>query len=310
MALKIVFMGTPDFSVPVLEAVAGARHRLVAVYTQPSRPAGRGMEEVTTPVHRRAQALGLEVRTPADFRQDGDRAAFADLKADAAVVVAYGLLLPEAVLDALRLGCFNVHASKLPRWRGAAPIQRAIMAGDTITAVNIMRMDAGLDTGPVCLGRDVPIPPGMTAGQLHDVLSKLGADLMVQALSQLEADTLECIPQASAGVTYAAKIDKGETRIDFTRPAKEIVDHIRSLSPHPGAWFEADLGGKRERVRVLVARESAGGGTPGTLLEGDLLIACGEGAIRIEQLQRAGRQPMAAADFLRGARFTAGTRLA
>jgi methionyl-tRNA formyltransferase len=310
MPLDIIFMGTPDFSVPVLDTVAGAGHRILAVYTQPPRPAGRGMAEVFSPVHRRANALGCEVRTPVNFRGDAERAAFAALKADAAVVVAYGLLLPKAVLDAARLGCFNVHASKLPRWRGAAPIQRAIMAGDTITGVNIMRMEAGLDTGPVCLGRDVPIPSGMTAGQLHDVLSKLGAELMVEALAKLEAGTLTCVPQPSVGATYAAKIDKGETRIDFARPAKEIVDHIRGLSPHPGAWFEAELGGKRERIRVLAAKDGAGSGSPGTLLENDLTIACGEGAIRVEELQRAGRQPMAAADFLRGSRLAPGTRFA
>ncbi len=234
MPLKIVFMGTPDFSVPVLDAVAAAGHHVVAVYSQPPRPAGRGMAEVKSPVHRRAEALGIAVRTPVNFKNKEDQAAFAALGADAAVVVAYGLLLPKAVLDATRLGCFNVHASKLPRWRGAAPIQRAIIAGDTVTAVDIMRMEQGLDTGPVCLGRDVPIPPDMTAGELHDALSKLGAELMIEALAKLEAGELQCVPQANEGATYAAKIDKGETRIGFSRPAKEVVDHIRGLSPFPG----------------------------------------------------------------------------
>ncbi len=310
MPLDIVFMGTPDFSAPVLDALVAAGHRVVAVYSQPPRPAGRGLAELKSPVHRRAEALGIPVRTPKNFKTDEDRAAFADLKADAAVVVAYGLLLPAAVLDAPRLGCFNVHASKLPRWRGAAPIQRAIMAGDAVTAVNIMRMDEGLDTGPVCLGRDVAITPDMTAGELHDTLSALGAELMVEALAGLESSTLRAVPQPQEGVTYAAKIDKRETRIDFTKTATEVADHIRGLSPFPGAWFEANLGGKPERIKVLRASSIAKDGEPGVLLDGELTIACGEGAIRIEELQRAGKQPMKAADFLRGARLEPGTRLA
>jgi methionyl-tRNA formyltransferase len=310
MPLNIVFMGTPDFSVPVLDAVVAAGHRALAVYSQPPRPAGRGMAEVKSPVHRRAEELGIEVRTPVNFKSGTDREAFAALSADAAVVVAYGLLLPKAVLDATRLGCFNVHASKLPRWRGAAPIQRAIMAGDTVTAVNIMRMEQGLDTGPVCLGRDVSIRPDMTAGELHDELSKLGATLMVEALAKLEAGRLECAPQPSDGVTYASKIDKAETRIDFSRPANEVVDHIRGLSPYPGAWFEVELGGKRERIRILSGKVTQGEAEPGTLVDDHLTIACGTGAVRVERLQRAGKQPMAAADFLRGTRLQAGVRLA
>jgi methionyl-tRNA formyltransferase len=310
MPLDIVFMGTPDFSVPVLDALVAAGHRVVAVYSQPPRPAGRGLAELKSPVHRRAEALGIPVRTPKNFKTDEDRAAFADLEADAAVVVAYGLLLPAAVLDAPHRGCFNVHASKLPRWRGAAPIQRAIMAGDAVSAVNIMRMDEGLDTGPVCLGRDVTITPDMTAGELHDTLSALGAELMVEALAELEAGTLRAVPQPQEGVTYAAKIDKRETRIDFTKTATEVANHIRGLSPFPGAWFEANLGGKPERIKVLRASSIAKDGEPGVLLDGELTIACGEGAIRIEELQRAGKQPMKAADFLRGARLEPGTRLA
>jgi methionyl-tRNA formyltransferase len=310
MPLDIVFMGTPDFSVPVLDALVAAGHRVVAVYSQPPRPAGRGLAELKSPVHRRAEALGIPVRTPKNFKTDEDRAAFADLKADAAVVVAYGLLLPAAVLDAPRRGCFNVHASKLPRWRGAAPIQRAIMAGDAVTAVNIMRMDEGLDTGPVCLGRDVAIAPDMTAGELHDTLSALGAELMVEALAELEAGTLRTVPQPHEGVTYAAKIDKRETRIDFAKSATDVANHIRGLSPFPGAWFEANLGGKPERIKVLRALSIAKDGEPGVLLDGELTIACGKGAIRIEELQRAGKQPMKAADFLRGARLEPGTRLA
>jgi methionyl-tRNA formyltransferase len=308
MPLDIIFMGTPDFSVPVLDAVAAAGHRIVAVYSQPPRPAGRGMAEIKSPVHRRAEALGLPVRTPENFKLETDRNAFAAFGADAAVVVAYGLLLPKAVIEAPRLGCYNVHASKLPRWRGAAPIQRAIMAGDADTAVNIMRMDAGLDTGPVCLGRDVPIASGMTAGQLHDVLSKLGAELMIEALARLEAGTLDARPQSSEGVIYATKIGKHETRIDFAKPAKEVVDHIRGLSPYPGAWLEADLGGRRERIKILAALPVPGQGAAGALLDDNLTIACGEGAIRVQQLQRAGKQPMAASDFLRGTRITPGTR--
>ncbi|MBN9290199.1 MAG: methionyl-tRNA formyltransferase [Hyphomicrobium denitrificans] len=308
MPLDIVFMGTPDFSVPVLDALVAAGHRVVADYSQPPRPAGRRPAELKSPAHRRAEALGIPVRTPKNFKTDEDRAAFADLKADAAVVVAYGLLLPPAVLDAPRLGCFNVHASKLPRWRGAAPIQRAIMAGDAVTAVNIMRMDQGLDTGPVCLGHDVAIAPDATAGELHDALSALGAELMVEALAELEAGTLRAVPQPQEGVTYAAKIDKRETRIDFAKTATEVANHIRGLSP--GAWFEANLGGKPERIKVLRASSIAKNGEPGVLLDGDLTIACGDGAIRIEELQRAGKQPMKAADFLRGARLEPGTRLA
>ncbi len=310
MPLDIVFMGTPDFSAPVLDALVAAGHRVVAVYSQPPRPAGRGLAELKSPVHRRAEALGIPVRTPKNFKTDEDRAAFADLEADAAVVVAYGLLLPAAVLDAPRIGCFNVHASKLPRWRGAAPIQRAIMAGDAVTAVNIMRMDEGLDTGPVCLGRDVAITPDMTAGELHDTLSALGAELMVEALAGLEAGTLRAVPQPQEGVTYAAKIDKRETRIDFAKSATDVANHIRGLSPFPGAWFEANLGGKPERIKVLRASSIAKDGEPGVLLDGELTIACGKGAIRIEELQRAGKQPMKAADFLRGARLEPGTRLA
>jgi methionyl-tRNA formyltransferase len=309
MALRLIFMGTPDFSVPVLDAVVAAGHEVVAVYSQPPRPAGRGMAEVKSAVHRRAEALGLAVRTPTNFKADEERQAFADLKADAAVVVAYGLLLPKAVLDATRLGCFNVHASKLPRWRGAAPIQRAIMAGDTVTAVNIMRMEQGLDTGPVCLGRDVAIPADMTAGELHDALSKLGAALMVEALAKLEAGTLTCEPQPSAGATYAAKIGKAETRINFGSSAKDVVDHIRGLSPFPGAWFEIPVGGKSERIKVLAAAAVEGTGVPGVLIDDQLTIACGTGAVRVEKLQRAGKQPMAACDFLRGTRLPAGLQL-
>ena len=300
MPLKIVFMGTPDFSVPVLDAVVAAGHDVVAVYSQPPRPAGRGMAEVKSPVHRRAEALGIPVRTPVNFKSDEDRSAFAGLEADAAVVVAYGLLLPTAVLDATRLGCFNVHASKLPRWRGAAPIQRAIMAGDTLTAVDVMRMEQGLDTGPVCLARDITIPPEMTAGELHDALSQAGAALMREALENLEAGTLQCVPQSAEGVTYAAKIDKAEARIDWTQPAHAVLRHIHGLSPFPGAWCELAGEGEPVRLKILRCELAKGSGQPGDVLDDNLAIACGDGAVRILELQRAGKGPMKAADFLRG----------
>ena len=311
MPLKLAFMGTPDFALPTLDAVAGARHDIVAVYTQPARPAGRGMAELKSPVHRRAEELGLPVATPLNFKGDAERAAFAALKADAAVVVAYGLILPEAVLNATRLGCFNVHASKLPRWRGAAPIQRAIEAGDPTTAVAIMRMQKGLDTGPVCLSKDFAIPPEMTAGALHDALSRAGAALMIEALERLEAGALEQTPQLDDGVTYAAKISKSETRIDFSRSATDVVNHIRALTPHPGAWFEAAApDGKPERIKVLSAEAVNGTGAPGVALDSALTIACGAGAVRLLEVQRAGKKPVASQEFLRGFKVVAGSKVA
>lgn len=309
MALRIVFMGTPEFSLPVLEAVAAAGHTIAAVYSQPPRRAGRGMAELSSPVQRAAEARGLEVRTPLNFKTEADRQAFRDLKSDAAVVVAYGLILPEAILTAPRLGCFNVHASKLPRWRGAAPIQRAIMAGDTETAVNVMRMEKGLDTGPVCLGHDIDIAPGMTAGILHDILSAAGAAIMAEALARLEAGTLTMTPQPDHGVTYAAKIANSETRIDFSRAATAVINQIHGLSPAPGAWFEAVDGAKVERIKVLSAQLAKGSGAPGTVLDGHLTIACGSGAIQLRDVQRAGKRPVPAAEFLRGFALTAGHRL-
>jgi methionyl-tRNA formyltransferase len=310
MTLRIVFMGTPDFSVPVLKAVLAAGHDVVAVYTQPPRPAGRGMEETRTPVHRVALAHGIAVHTPVNFKAEAGRAAFAALNADAAVVVAYGLILPEAILKAPRHGCFNVHASRLPRWRGAAPIQRAIMAGDTLTGVMVMRMEKGLDTGPVCLGRDVGITPDMTAGELHDALSKAGAEAMVEALAKLESGRLTATPQSADGATYAAKIDKGETHIDFSKPAKSVVNHIRGLSPAPGAWFAVSSGGKDERIKVLRAVAVAGSGAAGTVLDDGLTIACGEDAIRLVEVQRAGKKPASAQEFARGFKIVPGTRVA
>ncbi len=308
MPLRIVFMGTPAFSVPVFEAVLQAGHSIAAVYSQPPRPAGRGMAGTKSPVHLAAEAHGIAVLTPANFKDAADRETFAALKADAAVVVAYGLLLPEEILSATRLGCFNVHASKLPRWRGAAPIQRAIMSGDTVTAVNVMRMEKGLDTGPVCLGRDVAIAPGLTAGALHEVLSIAGAEIMVDALVRLKRGELSETPQPETGITYAAKIDKRETRIDFKRPARDVVNHIHGLSPVPGAWFETG-GAKPERVKVLTAVVVAGKATPGTALDGPLVIACAEGAVQFSQVQRAGKKPVTAQEFLRGFKLDPGTRL-
>lgn len=306
--MRIVFMGTPDFSVPVLNAILAAGHDVVAVYSQPPRPAGRGLADTKSPVHRLAEARGVPVSTPVNFKADADRVAFSALQADAAVVVAYGLLLPEAVLVAPRLGCFNVHASKLPRWRGAAPIQRAIMAGDKTTAVMVMRMEKGLDTGPVCLAKDIEIEPETTAGELHDQLSEAGALAIVEALALLEAGKLVSTPQADTGITYAAKIAKSEARIDFTRSADEVANHIRGLSPFPGAWFSIAGSGGDERIKVLRAVPVEGAGAPGTVLDGNLTIACGEGAVLLKELQRAGKRAVSAAEFLRGFKLVRGTR--
>jgi methionyl-tRNA formyltransferase len=301
MSLRVVFMGTPPFSVPVLSEILAAGHEVVAVYSQPPRPAGRGLTETRSAVHAHAAASGLEVLTPRILRGEAEQAAFRAHAADVAVVVAYGLILPKPVLEAPRLGCLNLHASRLPRWRGAAPIQRAIMAGDTETAVMVMRMEEGLDTGPVCLAELVGIGPDATAGELHDTLSERGASLMIRALAALSRDSLTCTPQPVEGVTYAAKIDKGETRIDFRRPAAEVHNHIRGLSPFPGAWFEAaPAGGKPERLKVLRATPVEGNGPPGMLLDGSLTVACGAGAVRLIEVQRAGKKPVRADELLRG----------
>lgn len=310
MALSIIFMGTPEFSVPVLDAILASGHKVVAVYSQPPRPAGRGQAEQPSPVHRAAAAKGIDVLTPLNFNSEAARATFAAFKADAAVVVAYGLILPDAVLSAPRFGCFNVHASKLPRWRGAAPIQRAIMAGDRETAVMVMQMERGLDTGPVCLTRDVAITPAMTAGELHDTLTRAGADAMVDALAQLEAGTLRATPQSDIGVTYAAKIGKSEAKIDFTRDAVSVANLISGLSPFPGAWFETAHGGKPERIKALRAIAVDGNGAPGSVLDEQLTIACGQGAVRILDVQRAGKKAVTAQEFLRGFKIAPGDRLA
>lgn len=311
MSLRIIFMGTPDFSVPTLRALKEAGHEIVAAYTQPPRPGGRrGLDLTKSPVHQAAELLGIPVFTPVNFKDEQEREHFAGLKADVAVVVAYGLLLPEAILNGTRLGCYNGHASLLPRWRGAAPIQRAIMAGDEKTGMMVMKMEKGLDTGPVALVREVAIDANMTAGELHDALMLTGARAMVEAMEKLEADDLPLTPQSEDGVLYAAKIDKGGTRVDFTKPARDVHNHIRGLSPFPGAWFEAEIGGKPERIKVLASELAAGKGEPGEVLDDALTIACGEGAVRLLKLQKAGGKPLAAADFLRGTPLSRGARLA
>jgi methionyl-tRNA formyltransferase len=309
MPLRIVFLGTPDFAVPTLAEIVGAGHQVVAAYSQPPRAAGRGMAARKSPVQTFAETAAIPVLTPDNFKSADAQAAFAAHAADAALVVAYGLLLPAAVLAAPRLGCFNLHASKLPRWRGAAPIQRAIMAGDTETAVMAMRMQQGLDTGPVCLAEQVAIGADQTAGELHDLLAQRGASLMVRALAALERGSLDCTPQAADGVTYAKKIDKAEARIDFNADARDVHNRIRGLSPFPGAWFEAGADGKRERIKVLRAMVVEGGGTPGAVLDDKLTIACGSGAVRLIELQRAGKKPMPAAEVMRGFPLPRGTQL-
>ncbi len=310
MALRIIFMGTPEFSVPTLRALKEAGHNVVAVYTQPPRPGGRrGLDLQKSPVHQAAELLGIPVLTPMNFKADDDRRQFSDFDADVAVVVAYGLLLPEAILNGTRLGCYNGHASLLPRWRGAAPIQRAIMAGDAETGMMVMKMEKGLDTGPVALTARVSIDENMTAGELHDALMLKGARLMRDAMAKLENDDLPLTVQAEEGVVYAAKIDKAETRIDFSRPSQDVHNHIRGLAPFPGAWFELEIGGKPERVKVLASERAEGMGEAGSVLDDQLTIACASGAVRLTKLQKAGGKPMLAADFLRGTPVSVGTRL-
>lgn len=309
--MRIIFMGTPDYAVATLEALIAAGHEIVAVYSQPPRPAGRrGLETTPSPVHAAAEAHGIPVFTPTSLKSDEEQQRFRDHGADAAVVVAYGLLLPQAVLDGTRLGAWNGHASLLPRWRGAAPIQRAIMAGDTEAGVMIMKMDRGLDTGAVALSETVAISDSITAGALHDMLSALTARLMVTAMARLAEGSLAATPQSGEGVTYAAKIDKAETRIRFDAPARQVHDHVRGLAPFPGAWLPLTVSGKDERVKVLateLADLEPGSAGPGTVLDDTLAIACAPGAIRLIKLQKAGGKPMAAADFLRGTPVPAGT---
>ncbi len=306
MGLRLAFMGSPDFSVPTFAALIEAGHEIACVYSQPPRPAGRGKQERLTPVHAFAEARDLPVRTPKSLKRAEEQEAFAALKLDAAVVVAYGLILPKPILDAPRLGCINLHGSLLPRWRGAAPIQRAIMAGDRITGVQAMQMEEGLDTGPVYATAETSIDADDTAGTLHDRLAALGPPLMVQTLDKLARGEAVAVPQAEEGVTYAHKLTPAEARIDWTRSARELDWHIRGLSPFPGAWFE--LGGVR--VKALVSRLGQGAGEPGEALDDDLLIACGEGAVRLVTVQREGKGAMPAEAFLRGTPVPAGTRLA
>jgi methionyl-tRNA formyltransferase len=310
MALRIIFMGTPEFSVPTLRSLVDAGHTIAAVYTQPPRPGGRrGLDLQKSPVHQAAELLGLPVYTPVNFKDPDERARFKALGADVAVVVAYGLLLPVEVLEGTRLGCYNGHASLLPRWRGAAPIQRAIMAGDEKTGMMVMQMEKGLDTGPIALTSEVAIEPEMTAGELHDRLMLVGARTMADAMQRLEAGDLPLTPQPEEGVLYAAKIDKGETRIDFNRDGAEVHNHIRGLSPFPGTWFEAEINGRPERIKVLRSGMADGNGTPGTVLDDQLTIACAKGAVRLTRLQKAGGKPLEATEFLRGAPIARGTRI-
>ncbi len=307
--MRIVFMGTPDFAVPTLARLAQDGHDIAAVYTRAPAKAGRGMSLRPSPVHALAETLGVPVLTPATLRTPEAAATFAAHRADVAVVVAYGMLLPQAILDAPMHGCLNLHGSLLPRWRGAAPIQRAVMAGDAESGVDVMRMEAGLDTGPVALEARIPIAPGTTAGELHDALMPLGADLMARALALLEQGTLTVTPQPEDGVVYAHKISNDEARIDWSRPAAQVANQINGLSPFPGAFFEVDLGKGPERVKVLRAAIGDGAGPPGRLLDADGTVACGAGAVRLLELRRAGKGGSATgADFVRGARVAPGAR--
>jgi methionyl-tRNA formyltransferase len=307
VALRLVFMGTPDFAVPTLVELVGGEHEVVAVYTRAPQPAGRrGLELTPSPVSREAARFGLPIFTPKTLKGDEAAAAMRDHGADAAVVVAYGLILPKAILEAFPLGCFNLHASLLPRWRGAAPIHRAVMAGDKETGVMVMKMNEGLDTGPVAAERRVAIGPDATTGELHDELMRVGAKLMPVALGALERGSLQLTPQAEAGTTYAHKIDKAETWIDWARPWQEVHNHCRGLSPFPGAWCELAGAG---RIKILRTTKGEGSGPPGRTLDDQLTIACGSGAVRIVQLQRAGGKPMATGEFLRGTPIAAATVL-
>jgi methionyl-tRNA formyltransferase len=313
MTLRLAFMGSPDFAVPALAEIIAAGHDVACVYTQPSRPAGRGKKDRPTPVHAFATAQGLPVRTPKSLKPEPEQAEFAGLELDIAVVVAYGLILPRPVLDAPSLGCINLHASLLPRWRGAAPIQRAIMAGDTETGVQVMQMEAGLDTGPVLMSESTPISADDTAGSLHDRLARLGADLLPRALAALARGSLKPRPQPEEGVTYAAKITGDDQRIDWSRRACEIDRQVRGLAPVPGAWFEWTPAGAEAPVRMKALMSTRThletGQAPGTVLDDRLAVATGEGAVRITRVQRPGKGPVAAEDFLRGTPIPPGTRL-
>ena len=304
--MRLIFMGTPDFAVPTLVELSARGHEIAAVYTRAPKPAGRGMDVQRTPVEQEARRLALAVHTPRTLKDEEVQAAIRACRADAAVVVAYGLILPKSVLEAPRLGCFNIHASLLPRWRGAAPINRAIMAGDTESGITIMKMDEGLDTGAIAMAERMPIGADITAGDLHDVLSRLGADLMLRALAAAERGSLTLTLQPDKGVTYAEKISKNETRIDWSKPWKQVHDHIRGLSPFPGAWFEID----GARIKALRSTKGEGSGAAGTALDDKFTIACGTGAVRLTQVQRAGKEPMSADELLRGTPVKSGVRVA
>jgi methionyl-tRNA formyltransferase len=310
MPLRLIFMGTPDFSVPTLLELVAHGHEVVAVYTRAPKPGGRrGLQLQPTPVEQEARRLGIPVLTPTTLKTAEALAEFQAHDADAAVVVAYGMILPQAILDAPRYGCFNLHASLLPRWRGAAPINRAIMAGDAESGVMVMKMDVGLDTGDVAMAERLPITDSMTAADLHDALAPLGADLMVRAMGGLERGGLQLAKQSEDGVTYAAKIEKTEARIDWKRPAREVLRHIHGLSPFPGAWCEIATGAEPARIKILRCVLANGSGAAGEVLDDHLTVACGDSAIRILELQRAGKAPMKSAEFLRGTPLEAGARL-
>jgi methionyl-tRNA formyltransferase len=309
--MRVVFMGTPDFALAPLAEIFGRGHEIVAVYSRAPKPAGRrGLELTPSPVHAAAERYGLKVLTPKNFRDPETVAEFRALDADVAVVVAYGLILPKDVLDAPKQGCLNLHASLLPRWRGAAPIQRAIMAGDRETGIMVMQMEEGLDTGPIAVAEKLAIAPDMTAGEAHDRLTLLGADLIGRALAALERGALTFQPQAEQGLLYAKKIDKAEARVDFALPAPKLHDLVRGLSPFPGAFFEMDFGKGFERVKILRATLAEGAGEPGEILDETPRIACGAGALTLLEVQRAGRGPVSGSEFLRGARLAPGSSLA
>jgi methionyl-tRNA formyltransferase len=305
VSLNLIFMGSPDFSVAALQALLDAGHRIVRVYAQPPRPAGRGQKERPCPVHAFALEKGLEVRTPKTFKEAQEQQAFQDLQADACIVAAYGLILPQPVLQAPRLGCLNIHASLLPRWRGAAPIQRAIIAGDEKSGVTIMQMDEGLDTGDMLLAEETPITSQTTASDLHDRLSAMGANLIVKALKELDAGTLSGVPQPDKGVTYAAKLDRSEGRLDWNMSSKQLERRVRALNPWPGVWFEH----QGQRIKVLEAGLSERSGETGTVLDDKLSVACAQGALKLLRVQKQGKGPVAVEDFLRGFDLPKGSRL-
>lgn len=309
MSLRVIFMGTPDFAVPTLTEIIGQGHEVVSCYTRAPAQAGRGLELKPSPVHKAAERFGIPVFTPATLKSSEAAEQIASHQADVAVVVAYGMILPQAILDLPELGCLNLHASLLPRWRGAAPIQRAVMAGDAESGVCVMKMEAGLDTGPVGMVERLEIGPDMTAGELHDRLAPLGADLMVRALAALGRGGLHFTPQPEEGVTYAAKIGNAEAKLNWARPARQVHDLARGLAPFPGAFAEVDLGKGPERLKVLRTALAGGAAEPGMLLDDEGTVACAEGAVKLLQVQRAGGRPVSGAEFLRGARLAAGAKL-